>query len=75
MKTGGKQSLCSSELANCFIIVSCLAHPSTLKTKAMFPETSAVNGLHGVISQKKELYITTGVRNGKNFERKRLWLN
>jgi hypothetical protein len=47
-----------------FMLVSCLAYSSTLKMEATcFSETSVdFQGLHGVIFQKIELFITTAVR-------------
>jgi hypothetical protein len=43
---------------------SYMAYSSTLKMEATLPPKRqfAFNGLHGVITQKIELFITTGVR-------------
>jgi hypothetical protein len=46
------------------MLVSYLAYSSTLKMEAICcAETSADTGLHGLISQKTELFIVTAVRN------------
>jgi hypothetical protein len=46
-------------LATCLTLVSCLTYSSTLKRRRHVPPERrlATNGLHGVISQKIELFI------------------
>jgi hypothetical protein len=46
------------------LLVSCSAYSWTLKMKATFPlkRRLTFKGLHGVISQEIELFITTAVR-------------
>jgi hypothetical protein len=47
-----------------FTLVSCSAYSSTLKIEAIYPSETSVdfNGLHGVISQKIEPFMTTADR-------------
>jgi hypothetical protein len=51
-------------LAACVMLVSCLAYSLTLKVKQHISLKCCltVTGLHGVISQKIELFITTAVK-------------
>jgi hypothetical protein len=51
-------------IAACFILVSCLDYYSTLKMEAKCSSETSFhfNGLHGVTSQKIELFTTTVVR-------------
>jgi hypothetical protein len=51
-------------LATCFILVSCLAYSSTLKTEATCSSEKPVdfNGLYGVMSQKTDLILTNAVK-------------
>jgi hypothetical protein len=51
-------------LANCFMLVSCLAYSSTLKMEVTFSSETSVDfqRLLGIISQEIELFITTAVR-------------
>jgi hypothetical protein len=54
------QEVGSKQLATCIMLPSCLAYSSTLKVKATCSsETLAVDGLHGIISQKIELFMAT----------------
>jgi hypothetical protein len=49
-----------------FMLVSCSAYFSALKMEAVPPKRRlTLNGLHGVISQKVVLFITTAVRTSK----------
>jgi hypothetical protein len=56
--------LSQAELATCFAPVSCLTYSSTLKVRRHdLPKRPLIfNGLHRIISQKTELFITTAVR-------------
>jgi hypothetical protein len=51
-------------LVNCFTLVSCVAYSSTLKMEATRSPKRPLtfNGLHGVISQKGKLFITTAAK-------------
>jgi hypothetical protein len=52
-----------SKLAACFILVSCLAYSLTLKMEVTCSSETLVDfGLHGIISWKIGLLITTAVR-------------
>jgi hypothetical protein len=46
------------------MLVSCFAYSSTLKIEATFPLRSRLtfNELHGIISQKIEIFIATALR-------------
>jgi hypothetical protein len=59
-----RSKLQQAKLAACFMLISCLAYPKTLKMEVTCSyETSFdFNGLYGVISQKTELFMCTGVR-------------
>jgi hypothetical protein len=51
-----------ARLATCFTLVYCLAYSSTLNVEATCPLT--FNGLHGVKSQKIELFTNSSVSVG-----------
>jgi hypothetical protein len=59
MREGGKQNP-----EGCIMLLSYLAYPFTLKIEATcsLDHWSTFNGLHGIISQKPELFITTALR-------------
>jgi hypothetical protein len=54
----------TSLLATCFTLVSCLDYSATLNMEATCSSETSVDfhGLHGVISQKMELFITTAMK-------------
>jgi hypothetical protein len=43
-------------LSSCFTLIPCLAYSSTLKKEALCSSELTFTGLHGVISQKTELF-------------------
>jgi hypothetical protein len=65
-KTSDEQMLsrCRALLDTCFIPVSCLVYTSIVKIGAICSSETSVyfNGLHVVILQEPELFITTAVR-------------
>jgi hypothetical protein len=49
-------------LANCFILASSLVYSSTVKMEATCSSEHLLTFSYGIISQKRELFITTIVR-------------
>jgi hypothetical protein len=47
--------------ATCLMLVSCVAYSCNLKMEAKY-SSETFSGLHGVMFQKIETFITTGVR-------------
>jgi uncharacterized membrane protein len=61
---GQRASQASALIAVCFMLVSCLAYSSTVKTEAISASKCRLTftRLHGVISQKTDIFIVTAVK-------------